>query len=135
MVYLAPLLIRRYMVIISQKILFYTCLVAGQRLSYTYAGEHAAEGVASGLCAALVDNESIQVLKYPASFFDRYRPNTAREMVRQVPGFQINDGDIARGFGDAAGNVLINDQFIDSAGFVIVDIAGGNSRINEIRGD
>ena len=47
---------------------------------------------------------------YPASFFASYRPISARDMVEQVPGFQISDGDGSRGFGGAAGNVLINGE-------------------------
>ncbi len=47
-------------------------------------------------------------VSYPAGFFEQYRPNTALEMVQQVPGFQLDDGSNARGFGSSAGNVLIN---------------------------
>lgn len=55
------------------------------------------------------DNSS-PVVDYPAAFFARYKPNTALDMVRQVPGFQIDDGDASRGFAGAAGNILINGQ-------------------------
>jgi hypothetical protein len=55
------------------------------------------------------DNAS-PVVEYPASFFARYKPNTALDMVQQVPGFQIDDGDVSRGFAGAAGNLLINGQ-------------------------
>ena len=51
-----------------------------------------------------------QIVDYAASFFDRYQPSTALEIVRQVPGFVLNDGDSERGFGGAVGNVLINDR-------------------------
>ena len=47
---------------------------------------------------------------YPAVFFQRYQPNTALDMVKQVPGFQLDDGGRLRGFGGAAGNILINDR-------------------------
>jgi len=50
------------------------------------------------------------VVTYPADFFSRYQPNTALEMVNRVPGFTLNDGGDKRGFGGAAGNVLINDK-------------------------
>jgi hypothetical protein len=49
-----------------------------------------------------------QVVKYPYSFFLRFKPATALDVVRQVPGFQIDDGNDSRGFGEAAGNILIN---------------------------
>jgi hypothetical protein len=50
------------------------------------------------------------VVTYPAGFFDQYHPDTAEDMVQRVPGFQIDDGADKRGFGGAAGNVLINDR-------------------------
>jgi len=51
---------------------------------------------------------SDQTVVYPVEFFDRYRPVTARDMVEQVPGFQIDNGGSRRGFGGTSGNVLIN---------------------------
>jgi len=51
---------------------------------------------------------SDQVVKYDAAFFARYQPNTAFDMVKQVPGFQLDDGDSNRGYAASAGNVLIN---------------------------
>ena len=52
--------------------------------------------------------EEAEIVTYPASFFGQYQPLTALDMVKQVPGFQIDDGDELRGFGSAAGNVLID---------------------------
>ena len=54
--------------------------------------------------------DTAQAVEYPASFFERYQPNTALEMINQVPGFQLDDGDSDRGFASSAGNVLINDR-------------------------
>jgi outer membrane cobalamin receptor len=51
-----------------------------------------------------------QVVDYPAAFFERYKPNTALDMVRQLPGFKLDDGDGTRGFASSAGNLLINGQ-------------------------
>jgi len=48
------------------------------------------------------------VLIYQPAFFTGYRPNTALDMVNRVPGFSVNDGDGARGFEGAVGNILIN---------------------------
>ena len=42
--------------------------------------------------------------------FSQYSPTTALDMVSQVPGFSIDNGDDVRGFGGAAGNVLINGE-------------------------
>ncbi|NNE38341.1 MAG: TonB-dependent receptor [Gammaproteobacteria bacterium] len=54
--------------------------------------------------------DDAQIVSYPASFFERYQPSTALEIVNQVPGFILNDGDSERGFGGSVGNVLINDR-------------------------
>ncbi|HEY4586359.1 MAG TPA: TonB-dependent receptor, partial [Brevundimonas sp.] len=48
------------------------------------------------------------VLIFTPDFFAHARPNTALDMVNRVPGFSVNDGDGARGFEGAVGNVLIN---------------------------
>lgn len=61
------------------------------------------------------DTPSVQpaeggVVSFPAEFFRRYQPNTALNIVNRVPGFTLDDGGDKRGFGGAAGNVLINDR-------------------------
>ena len=48
------------------------------------------------------------VLTFTPDFFASYNPSTAADMVDRVPGFSVNDGDGARGFEGAVGNVLIN---------------------------
>lgn len=48
------------------------------------------------------------VLIFTPDFFKDARPNTALDMVNRVPGFSVNDGDGARGFEGAVGNILIN---------------------------
>jgi len=50
------------------------------------------------------------VVTFTAGFMQRYQPNTALDMVNRIPGFTLNDGNNRRGFGGAAGNVLINDR-------------------------
>lgn len=45
---------------------------------------------------------------FPASFFDQYTPQTALDMVERLPGFNFDSGTDVRGFGAAAGNVLID---------------------------
>lgn len=47
---------------------------------------------------------------FEPAYFARYNPSNAQEMVNQVPGFSIQEGDNVRGFGGAAGNVLINGE-------------------------
>ncbi|MEZ5995086.1 MAG: TonB-dependent receptor [Hyphomonadaceae bacterium] len=45
---------------------------------------------------------------YEAAAFAQYNPQTALDMVRQTPGFSLDDGDGRRGFSGAVGNVLID---------------------------
>ncbi|AJP71387.1 TonB-dependent receptor domain-containing protein [Sphingomonas hengshuiensis] len=47
---------------------------------------------------------------YPAEFYTPFQPQTALEMLERTPGFPISDGSGVRGFGGAAGNVLIDGQ-------------------------
>jgi len=60
------------------------------------------------LSAPVTADRSSQIVEYPSEFFQIYQPNTAMDMVRQIPGFLVDDGDITRGFAGAAGNILIN---------------------------
>ncbi len=45
---------------------------------------------------------------FEPAYFARYAPNNALDMIQQVPGFTLEEGDTVRGFAGAAGNVLIN---------------------------
>jgi hypothetical protein len=48
---------------------------------------------------------------YEAAYFSPFSPSNALEIVRHVPGFNLELGDQeVRGFGQAAGNVVINGQ-------------------------
>jgi outer membrane receptor protein involved in Fe transport len=48
------------------------------------------------------------VVSYPASYFDRYRPNSALDMLEQLPGFRLASSGELRGYGSDVGNVLID---------------------------
>lgn len=50
----------------------------------------------------------IAVQEFPALYFQKFAPRTAREMLNQVPGFVVRELDDARGLGQATSNVLIN---------------------------
>ena len=45
---------------------------------------------------------------YQRAYFDPYNPQTARDIVDRIPGFSFDPGDDLRGFGGAAGNVLVD---------------------------
>ncbi|QNL19494.1 outer membrane beta-barrel protein [Hyphobacterium sp. CCMP332] len=45
---------------------------------------------------------------YERDFFARFNPQTARDMIERLPGFSLDAGENVRGFGGAAGNILID---------------------------
>ena len=76
-----------------------------------------------GLAVSLPLSAPAQTLNQPdedtrtfvASDFQQFAPRTALDMVSQIPGFSISEGDDEqRGFGQADENVLINGQRISS---------------------
>ncbi|MEJ5976843.1 TonB-dependent receptor [Novosphingobium sp. PS1R-30] len=77
---------------------------------------------------------------YPGSFYAPFQPQTAFDMLERTPGFTVDAGDYVRGFGGAAGNVLINGQRPTvKAGNGITDVlrripAGQVERIVLLRG-
>lgn len=50
------------------------------------------------------------VIVFNPDYFASAQPQSAMDMVNRVPGFQFDGGDSVRGFGGAAGNVLIDGQ-------------------------
>ena len=54
------------------------------------------------------DSQLDDRLVYQPDFFASANPANAHDMVRRLPGFQIDDGDVLRGFGVSVGNTLIN---------------------------
>ncbi|MEM6900981.1 MAG: Plug domain-containing protein, partial [Pseudomonadota bacterium] len=58
-------------------------------------------------------SSTTQTQTFTPDYFDRFAPQTALDMVEELPGFVIeqeneDDDGPARGFGQASGNVLIN---------------------------
>ena len=60
--------------------------------------------IAENALPALIDGKRT----FLPSYFSDISPQTAGDMVKRLPGFSIEDGDQVRGFGGAAGNVLID---------------------------
>jgi hypothetical protein len=67
--------------------------------------EEVSPGVTGGI-------NSEDFVSYPASFFSRFQPITALDMVEQIPGFQLEDvvDEEVRGFSSNPGNILIDDR-------------------------
>ena len=87
-----------------------------------------------------VCEEGACTLTYDPAFFSRYAPVTALDMLQNVPGFRVDDGDSGtRGFGGAAGNVVVNGARLstksDSTSEVLSRIPASDVlRIDVIRG-
>ncbi|MEM1186915.1 MAG: TonB-dependent receptor [Pseudomonadota bacterium] len=72
-----------------------------------------------------VCTEGACTITYEAAFFSRYAPVTALDMVNNLPGFALDDGDSdTRGFGGAAGNVVVNGARISAKSEAPSDILG-----------
>jgi len=71
------------------------------------AADDAAQPAAPPLASAAPGGSAV-LRSFEPSYFDRFAPRTALDMVRQVPGFSIAEGEDRRGLGQASGNVLIN---------------------------
>jgi len=52
--------------------------------------------------------KAAQIRVYQRDYFDPYNPQTARDIIDRIPGFSFDPGDNLRGFGAAAGNVLVD---------------------------
>jgi len=67
-------------------------------------------GAVAASASAQTPNAPGQIV-YPASFFAPFSPANALEIIKRVPGFVLEKvNEDVRGFGQAAGNVVINGQ-------------------------
>lgn len=66
-----------------------------------------------------VDRQSFEPV-----FFERYAPQTALDMVRRVPGFNISEQSGARGLGQGGANVLLNGTRFSGKSVSITDALG-----------
>ncbi len=84
------------------------CLLTGFALSAPLL--HASPGPdPNAVCAEDACTES-----YDPGFFALYAPVTALDMIRNLPGFVLDNGGGSRGFGGAAGNVLIDGERVST---------------------
>ena len=79
------------------------------------------------------------VVSYPAAYFSRYRPNSALDMLEQLPGFRLAISGELRGYGTDPGNVLIDGRRPSSKRVTVPSIldripASQVERIELIRG-
>jgi hypothetical protein len=84
---------------------------------------------------------------FAADYFETYNPVTAADMVAQVPGFVLEDGEDRRGFGGTAGNLLINGerpssktaprellQRIPAGNVIRIELLSGTDAPSDVRG-
>ncbi len=78
-------------------------------LAASMAGEALAQAGETPEAVAPAPAQSSRTTVYPPSFFTQYAPRTALDIAQRVPGFNLDLGNTdVRGFGAAAGNVVIN---------------------------
>ncbi|MGP1283468.1 MAG: TonB-dependent receptor plug domain-containing protein [Parasphingopyxis sp.] len=70
---------------------------------------------------------------YTPADFARFSPNSALDMVQQIPGFTIQQGDERRGLGQGGDNVLINGERVSGKSNDAVTTLGRISAANVIR--
>ncbi len=81
---------------------------AAARRTVMFAGFLAATFLTHSTAFAQADGSAGRLV-YDVTFFEPYAATTALQMVERLPGFLLDSGDSSvRGFGQAAGNVVIN---------------------------
>ena len=66
-------------------------------------------------------------------YFERFSPQTAADMVRNIPGFSLEDGREQRGFGQGGANVLINGRRVSGKSNGTIDALGRVAAASVIR--
>lgn len=82
---------------------YYVAILMGSAVALIPAGAQAEDAD-----PAVVLDQTNGQREFRPDFFAAYGPVTALDMVRRIPGFSIEGSDGRRGFGDNAGNVLID---------------------------
>jgi len=77
---------------------------------FGYMIAHVHNGLVHAQVATTALDTQSQVIEYTASFFSQYQPNTALDMVRQLPGFQLEEIQEVRGYAAAVSNILLNNR-------------------------
>ncbi len=70
---------------------------------------------------------------YLPEFFDRFSPRTARDMLREIPGFSLRRDNGKRGLGQGGTNVIINGARVSGKQTDPVDILGRTPASNVTR--
>lgn len=93
-----------------------------------------AMGSLSGPTAMAQETESPSAQRvFTPDYFEQFAPQNARDMVRRVPGIQIQGGNNNRGLGQGGANVLLNGQPITGKGDDPFDQIGRIPASNVVR--
>jgi outer membrane receptor protein involved in Fe transport len=61
-------------------------------------------------------------LSYDAAYYARFKPSTALDMIKETPGFGLEDTSARRGFAGAGGNVLVDGEHPIAKSQTLTDI-------------
>ncbi len=61
-------------------------------------------------------------LSYDAAYYARFKPSTALDMIKETPGFTLEDTGTRRGFSGASGNVLVDGEHPIAKSQTLADI-------------
>ena len=87
-------------------------LLSQRGYAQTQAGGPEFADAAAGIVPTVENGKRI----YTAAQFARFAPQSAADLVQQIPGFQVSNVSDDRGIGEASQNVLINGQRITGKG-------------------
>ena len=76
---------------------------------------------------------STALRSFDPAYFAQFAPRTALDMVRQIPGFSISEGEDRRGLGQGGSNVLINGERFSGKSNDVVSELGRIGASNVIR--
>lgn len=81
-------------------------LIAFSNTSYSQTPPPSGQANQQGSMEGVMEEENI--VTYTAAFFSRFQPNSALDMLEQLPGFLMSISGELRGYGSDTGNVLVN---------------------------
>ncbi|GAA0642676.1 hypothetical protein GCM10009424_17690 [Sphingomonas ursincola] len=82
---------------------------------------------------APADQTTTPLRSFDPVYFAQFAPRTALDMVRQIPGFSIAEGEDRRGLGQVSSNVLINGERFSGKSNDVVSELGRIGAANVIR--
>ena len=117
---------RKYWLLLS------TAMLAGPAWAQAAIDSESAETGGAGETSAS-GSVATAGMSYTPADFARFSPNSALDMVNQIPGFTIQRGDDRRGLGQGGDNVLINGERVSGKSNDAITSLGRISAANVVR--